>query len=295
MVLDIVQGFWSMEWGFWFAAIVTALTLLGVLRIRAHHKSMFHAARNDEQLPIPCHRLQPKWQRDATVADAFRGRLDSRWAAFKRGLAAIMAVVPIYAVIVVREAICFFLPYRFAFVSLSEIQRRHRSRELQLSTCVDHAHFGTMAFGATGRAVAFAGRCRYHAPAAVLGIEQSFWSGRQPGAEESLILQLVSLLKRIVAPFWLRTILVRAWWNSILDHEITHCQQELMYGALTSECHPRSVLEFWLHFLFWEIHAHLLGGPLVFICTCVIGFPISLLIGVSVFRVIAGLFGIPVL
>lgn len=112
-----------------------------------------------------------------------------------------------------------------------------------------------MTFGITGRAMALAARCRYHCPAAVLGIEQSLaslWLEENNGGH--------------ARQSWL----LRSWRESTLDHELTHCQQELMCGALTSECHATPAIIRLFHWAFDELHAHLLGGTLVFVFGCVI-------------------------
>jgi hypothetical protein len=222
---------------FWLAAGSAAAVALAGWAIRSRVRPIRgQRGRRGKPFPIPCHRLQPVWSHNRAIALAFRKRIDNHTAAMKRWLAGGTLIVALHAIIAVRETVRFAFPRRFAFISLREIRRRFISRERHLEQLAEHAHFATLVFGITGRAVAFAGRCRYHGPAAVLGVERRCW--RRLGG---------------------------VLCNSTLDHELTHCQQELICGALTYECHAKSRVLWLIQYVFIELHAHLFGGPLVFL------------------------------
>lgn len=183
--------------------------------------------------PIPCHPLQPECHEDESIRSHYLSRLKSPWAVRKLWAAAWFFAALLNVAVIGRSLVGFLWPRRFAYISRALIKRRLnyiRSGD-NLAAHLGRGYFVDMKFGVTGRAMAFAGRCRYHCPAFVLGYEEC-----------------------------LKTMPVR-WTGSALDHEITHCMQELLSGALTHECHGMAFVQAYA-WLVCELHALLLGGPL---------------------------------
>ncbi len=229
------EGMWMMSILVWPAALVRVFLRTGLHRSAVPPERLEERVRRGKPFPIPCHRLQPRWCHKQSVASAFQQRIDAAYARKKRWFAGAALFVVLHAFVIARAPLQFLFPQYVTHISLIEIKRRFLLRERYLDLLAKQAHFAMVVFGIAGRAGGIAGRCRYHGPSAFLGVERLCWRH-----------------------------LTRPLRNSILDHELTHCQQELLYGALTLECHSKSWLLRQFHFVFVELHAHLFGGPLAF-------------------------------
>jgi hypothetical protein len=190
--------------------------------------------RRKRSFPIPCHRLQPKCRPDAGVGTAFRGRVDHKWARFKRRLAAglffFVAAIVLAAMWVLR-----LYSLGKAMNAVREMLTRlcNLQSHVDRRTHVDNTHYLLMKFSSSWTAVGFAGRCNIHCPKLVLGYQHC------------------------LARLWLGS-----WRASALDHELTHCVQDVLGDVMTFECHGPFPFQAAAGLL-CEIHAHLFGGPLL--------------------------------
>lgn len=86
-----------MGWDFWLAAGIVGVAVAGWAFLCSRSGSGSRRDNPLETFPVECHRLQPAWHLDRTVADAFRQRVGSQWAARKRRWAATILVSTLHA------------------------------------------------------------------------------------------------------------------------------------------------------------------------------------------------------
>jgi hypothetical protein len=129
-----------------------------------------------------------------------------------------------------------FYPKITNSISLGEFDKRMASLDDELEFIVNQSQFLELHCYPPVLPLGFAGRCRYHCLHFVLGYEK-----------------------------WFMNIL---WWErlrkSVLIHEISHCTQETLAGALTYECHGQKFHRIVLGAI-CELHAHIFGGILIFL------------------------------